>query len=714
MSFKSLFRQSNLARRKRIKSSAVRDRRLLRFESLEGRQMMDGSSPWTGSANLTLSFAPDGTNVSSLANSLYDKFGQLASRSAWQGAILHAFQTWAVHSNINIGLTGDSGAAFGISGPTQGDRRFGDVRIGAIPLSTDEVAAAVDHDQLLSGTWAGDVLFNADAHFSSLDDLFSVALHEAGHVLGLSHSMDEASPMYAHAISTNLVPTAQDIANLRALYGTRSLDENEGSNGNNSISRATRLRNRGSLHGTIPLVVFGDIHRGTDSDYFLLPPLSNYEGPITFTVRTAGISLLAPRLMVYDEEGVLLKQSASTSTRGSAVSVTIPEAREGETYFARVLPARNDVFGIGSYALIATLDDNLTVPKSKIRAVTQGDYRFLTQDQLQEVFLSEDTPDFNDDAGLNDAPLGATELSTTAGYAAETHYRYEGSIALATEPDFYLLTSPRTGGNVMTVSITALEQRGLIPEVQIRDADLNRLVGEVLVNGNGEYVLQVAGIEAHSDYFVEVKAWNPAGPNATGNYRLDVGFRRTAIVRETFADGSFVGLQREQFHSLYVGQNQLFHFALQASQAATEVMLWATIYNDQGRVVYRVATTPGQLHSKRSVILSSGSYLVQITAATESSDTRLPPINYSLLGLGISGPVGPRVVDANGTPIYSCPDGSGRFCYPGGLVTTRPYVFVDGRLISLPGGSTSQPPLVSIEWWYWYQSWLAATIVAPR
>lgn len=685
------------------------ERRRLRFESLEGRQMLDATSPWTASANLTLSFAPDGTEVSSLSSSLYSQLGQTASQSAWQGAILRAFQTWAVYSNINIGLTADKGLPFGISGPSQGDPRFGDIRIGAIRLSSDEVAAAVDHNQILSGTWAGDVVFNSATTFASVDEIFSVALHEAGHVLGLSHSTDPASPMFSHAISTNVVPTPQDIANLRAIYGGRSLDANEGSNGNDSLARATTLRNRGSLHGTIPLVAFGDISRSNDGDYFALPPLSNYQGPITFTVRTDGISLLAPRLAVFNETGERVGQAESISRRGSTISVTIPSALEGEKYFARVTSARTDVFSVGSYALIATLDDNLTVPKAKIRAVTQGDYRFLTQDQLQEVFLSNQKPNFNDDAGLNDEPLGATHLLTAPGYASNTHYRYEGSIALATESDYYVVKSPRVG-NVMTVTVTALEQGGLIPDVHVFDKDLNAVAAELLVNGNGEYVLQVPAIQGNADYFVEVVAWNPAGTHATGNYRLDVGFRRDAIVRETFAKGSFAGSEREKFHSLYIAQNQLFHIALDASPTTNvSVVLWTTIYNEDGDVVYRVATVPGRLNSTRSVILAAGSYLVQVTAATDSTDP-LPTIDYELLGLGISGPIGPRVVDANGTPIYTCPDGSGKFCYPGGLVTTKPFIFVDGGLVPLPAGSTTKPPVVSIEWWYWYPNWLTKTV----
>jgi hypothetical protein len=67
---------------------------------------------------------------------------------------------------------------------------------------------------------AGDMHFDADEnwHAGSGVDLFSVALHEAGHALGLGHSDQLGAVMYPYyRMSTGL--TSDDIAGIQDLYG---------------------------------------------------------------------------------------------------------------------------------------------------------------------------------------------------------------------------------------------------------------------------------------------------------------------------------------------------------------------------------------------------------------------------------------------------------------------------------------------------------------
>ncbi|HJZ54240.1 MAG TPA: matrixin family metalloprotease, partial [Gemmataceae bacterium] len=175
----------------------------LRLEALDDRLVpATFGTPWP-LGNLTVSFAPDGTNVDVSAGASQPLPGVPAD--VWQREVLRAFQTWAVSANLNIGLVADGGQPFGTPGAPQGDARFGDVRVAAVPMDPAGAVALGTPFDLNAGTRSGDVWFNSAVTFGAGGspgyDVFSVALHEAGHVLGVGENEDPTSAMFDQAVT---------------------------------------------------------------------------------------------------------------------------------------------------------------------------------------------------------------------------------------------------------------------------------------------------------------------------------------------------------------------------------------------------------------------------------------------------------------------------------------------------------------------------------
>ncbi len=341
--------------------------RRLAVESLESRLMLDADGlAWTSAPDLTVSFAPDGTDVAGQTNVLFADL-ETQQTANWQQTIVRAFQTWARYTTTDVNVVRDSGDPLGTTGPTQGDLRFGDVRIAAVPLPPDTIALSVPHDELISGTWAGDVLLNSNVHWTSLDELFSVALHEAGHVFGLGHSDDPNSPMFSYGVSQAVNPTARDIAELRQVYGlprTENTDEGEGEGQDDD--GASDRRQETSVPGAILVapvspssaryVASGVIESGKDSDYVQLAPSDDADvdlDVLSIAVRSTETGGLIPRVDVMSSDGRQLDSEVLGNGNGLLV-LQVPHVNPRESYVVRVRSA--DAAGLlqsGRYALEA-------------------------------------------------------------------------------------------------------------------------------------------------------------------------------------------------------------------------------------------------------------------------------------------------------------------------------------------------------------------------
>ncbi len=671
-------------------------------------------TPWLAPERLTISFAPDGTSISGYGSQLFTAFRDWMTPNQVEANILKAFQQWARVASINAGYLADGGQQFGVNALTQGDPRFGDIRVGAIPMHDDVFAVSVAKHPSLSGSWGGEIIFNTNKSYPNVNEFYAVALHEIGHVLGLRHSAHPQSVMNDRALNTQLI--GQDINRLRALYGVRRLDTADvGNKNNDSPDKATRIENPGSLHGTIPLIVYGDIAASTDRDYFELSPLSNYEGPIKFELVSSGISLLRAKLSIINENGQLLHEISGTGIRGNRLAFTIPQAVDGMTYYVRIEAADQSLYAQGSYALKVTYEDAVTADPQLIERVLVGNYWQLKQSDVREIFQNPQTYYFNQELMLNDSIATADKLKTSLPFSTNQHFQVIASLSYQADIDFYEIKSPQQLGpdSAITLAVQSIGAGPLVTTLQLFDEQQQLLPTITRLNGNGELVLQAAGIDANTTYFVAVGADQVGDNFDEGNYQLTVRFDQPLATVDSLADGSLsnaTAAARRQYHALYVAETQMFHLALTASPSTTRELaqVWVTIYNRQAKPVFRALTTPGQTRTAKSVVLRPGSYTIQVSLA----DNTLDPIsiNYALDGTGITDPVGPELLDPSKKPFKKAGPGDPNYVYPGNILSPNTYITVNGNPGTTPQNQMQQPPFVDPNAWYWYPQWLTPTV----
>ena len=701
---------------------------VLSLEHLEPRLALDSSGVLVGvDPHFTLSFAPDGTAVGQELSSLTATMNAIpptVANSNWQETILRAFQTWAVNTNADIGLVDDGGQPFGIPGANQRDERFGDIRIGSSALS-EVGAVSVPIDNIASGSWLADVIFNTEFNFRTLDDLYVVALHEAGNVFGLKDNADQDSPLYGERpledFDPTLLPTANDILNLQDLHGERAADANESHGGegtpdvmdNNSLVNATRLKLATAYGGdeaTGPTIAFGDIHDLSDQDYFVLKSPGDYSGPMTVQLTTRGVSLLQPELTVFDSGEQQLAHTSSNILGGSVATLQIPSVDTEQNYYFRVSAATSDVYAIGGFSLVVTFDGMNLVDQELIQDLSTGPYRFLSQDELSTFFDADEDDLVNDDDHSDDELNEGVELETAPSFAPATRYEVIGSISDASDADVYKIKSPKSNLgplNVMTLAIRSLDSGHLVPALEVFDENDQIVSSQVIANGGGTLLVQVGGVDPDTDYSVRVAAEDPNGPFAVGNYSMAATFTETSAALESMAIGTVGGAVGQTEHTLYVGRPQLFHFALETGTAAvsTPTAVLVTVKDEQGNTVTRFAAATGQTRSGPAVLLNPGTYTAEF-AVLALGGSNPPTVEYNLRGFALSDPFVGDPNDPTGHP-FQCSENPEVFCYPGlPLPSDNPYLWDDFILsLSNPPADLLLEQLVSLlmgDWWSWY------------
>jgi hypothetical protein len=549
---------------------------------------------------------------------------------------LRAFQKWAAPTNLNIVPVGDSGAPLGTTGPVQGDPRFGDIRIAAVPLPPDVVALGMPFDPT-AGSRAGDVELNSNYLFgvggSGGYDLLSVALHEAGHALSLDGSSDPNSPMFDSFEGTRTALTPGDVSAIQALYGVRAPDIFDQAHDNGSFNTATALNLSNNGNGTNPFVLDANLASPADADFYSLKPGNNQTG-LTFMLQTAGISSLMPSLTIYSPGQTVITSLVASDPMHGDLTVHLANLVVGATYYVQVSGATSDEFAAGSYRLQIVPDG--ATPASGTPPTTP----VLAANDLH-----------TNDSAATATDIRTSQFQTNLSYA----YALQAGISDSSDVDFYHLRSPQ-GQNgtttVMRVLAWGTDVGGLDPVVDVYDSHGNPVAATVLVNENGSFVAQVPAALPNSDYYVAVHAEQPGGPHGAGDYFLGVEFSATAVILQSFANGTLTQSTPQQtLGTLQVNQEQLFHLALSADggPSAAGTVLTMTIIDQSGNVVATLTVLNGQTQTL-TLLLAPGTYTIRV-AAQASDGSTLSPTDFSLLGIDLSDPIGPQPTNPTLTPV---------------------------------------------------------------
>lgn len=619
----------------------------LSLEALEDRCLLATFGvPWPDAQHLTVSFVPDGTGADNGQSALFQTMDAQAPGTDWQREILRALQTWAVNGNVDVSLAPDGGQMLGSPGAVKGDPRFGDFRIAAYP--TAEALAFASPFDPIAGTRSGDVVFNSAALFgigvapgtgsaigqdfdgvgnpppgagAAANDLFTIALHESGHAFGLDHSQDPGAVMYPYYIGAREGLTAQDVSSFQALYGVRAADQYEGTTGNDTFDTASPIN---------ILNVSADITTQSDVDYYKFTVPDYATDTLTVRVQTSGVSLLVPRLSVYNEANELVGTAVASDPKNGDVQVQLSNVQPGATYYFKVEGASADVFGIGGYRLKIDLGDAASALQIQV---------------LDSVYSGAANRQVAPDAHANNTLATATTLT----YGADSRFDYSvaGSFSGATEVDYYQVVAPAPAGvasQALIASVTALNGSGLYGQISVYDQDGQPVAAQTLVNDHGTVLVQVPNATPGATYYLAVSPAGNTDHNA-GDYMLGVGFRAGEIVLDQYAQNTLADGTTVEGRTLDVNETQITHFLLSvdAPDATAPTAVRMQIFDASGNAVMTLDVLSGQAQST-DIFLAKGTYTVWFVAATKDSSP-LPAVTYSLSGQSITKPLDPVPID---------------------------------------------------------------------
>jgi hypothetical protein len=333
------------------------------LEALEGRMLLYSTlgDMWTYDSRITYSFMPDGTSVGGTPSSLFATMNAVAPTATWEAQFEQAASLWETAADVNLALVPDGGEAVGVNGDQQDDPRFGDIRIGAIPLPGGVLAETFLPPPANGGTDAGDILFNSTVSWAvnNTYDIMTVAAHEFGHALGLGDSTVTEAEMYGTYNGIKQALYSDDVSGIDSIYGAQPYDKfNDAGSRNDSFLSPTNLTSYINSESQVAMSGL-DNTTPTDAEWYDVTVPSSTTGQMTITVQTANLSSFAPGLMVYNSTLSLVTDNASLSEAGDTVSVTL-SVTSGQKYYIKVIAAGSGT--VGTYGLLLNLGSDSQSP----------------------------------------------------------------------------------------------------------------------------------------------------------------------------------------------------------------------------------------------------------------------------------------------------------------------------------------------------------------
>jgi Matrixin len=607
------------------------------LEHLETRNLLAAfGTPWPNAKELSISFPADGVSISTYENVIHDTLDSVTSRENWQELVLRAYQTWSIHADVNIALTADHDLNFGTPGLSSQDPRFGEFRIGALP-QTGLVANSLPF-QAVAGTWSGDILLNSQTTFVYHDweddlppdpaidpnvakDLFSVLLHEAGNTLGIADTSIQSAVMFGHYDGPKGLLTPDDIGWLQTLYGARTDPYEQVDNG--QLSLATFIPTPINFDPEMDTVELrASIINYEDVDYYRITPLAG-QTEVTISVEATAVSLLTPKIEVYDDNGVLLAQNTAVSVFNNNAFVIITGLTGTGNLNVRVSAAADNIYSVGDYRLVVDYRSEAVRASDPLAGHFAGGI-----ESLGTHFALVD-----DEIGLNNNILAAIALASADGFEANTVYEKHSSVSNATDVDVWKITSPSVIDGRLVVAVASVGANSPDLRVNIVDTAGQSVGARGRLRPDGTWVLEVAEPTAATEYLVRISVDSNSAVGV-GNYVVSADFAREAAQMNQFTSGA-ISTDMDDIIVWTSLKTRLYRFDLTTLGEDSTEAIRVVIYDAVTQDVRMVFASPAGMSRTAFALLPEGEYIIRISAISQLGAT-VTNIGYELLADGIS------------------------------------------------------------------------------